>query len=148
MVPSQAQFELMLQLLGAQSPGFGETTDGPMVILLQQPFVPAPERVIGDLVEADFDGYAGVEANAGPKPQSLDPNNGDSLLKITAPTPYLWETTGLTNLPQTIYGFAVTNNAGTLLLACDTIDPVTLDGINQSIEIPIPTLRQTVGSVI
>lgn len=152
MKPSQALFERAFILLGADSITLSKSSGGVnKILLIKEPFTPASNLDPTTLTEADFDGYAAREVLTGGLPQSIDPATGDSL--ITAPpdtTPYLWETTGVTNLPQTIYGFVLTNIDKTVLYGSALLPAnVTLTAVNQSIQLPgYPTFRELAGSVV
>jgi len=150
MVPTNTVFERMLSLLGADTATVG-TVDAPtncQVMLIKSTFVPGPTTRLADLDEADFDGYAQVACAGAPKPQSNDPSNGDSILTLTPSTGgFTWETTGLTNLPQTIFGYAVIGHGPEIVGSALITPTVTLNGINQSITVATPTFHQPQGTI-
>jgi hypothetical protein len=151
MVPTSLLFQRMLVLLGADTFTLG-TTSGPTTCklhLAKAAFTPSQDLTLADFVEADFDGYAEKSAVAGPMPQSADPTNADSLVDIPpGAAGYLWETSGVTNLPQTIFGYYLEGH-GPLLMGCQLLpEPITLTGINQSIFVPRVGFRQLAGSVV
>jgi len=147
---TQSLFERMFILLGSDTVTLSQTTDVLHLHLAQAPFTPGPSLVLGDLTEADFPGYAALDAAAGPIPQSVDPGNGDSLLQFSPDTGlWRWETTGAVSPSQTIHGFYLTSNDDLTLFAAELLAaPVTLTGINQSVIVPLVQLRQLVGSIL
>ena len=74
--------------------------------LFQNNFTPNFDTVIGDFTEADFTGYAAIEA-AGAATVGIDPVTGDLIVVWADGTNFL--NTGA--VEQTIYGWYVTNAA-------------------------------------
>jgi len=151
MTPTRAIFESMLALLGADTASMSKTTGSANTLrLINQPFVPPEGGSIGDLGEADFDGYAPLDVLDGAQPQSNDPANGDSVLRIQAAVGlFQWETTGVNNLPQTIYGYALCNAGGTTVYGTKELaTPIVLTAANQFVAVNDPDFRQVVGSVL
>jgi len=141
---TQAIFERGMSLLGADTTTLNKTsTSRNQMILFQNNVAPGRGQVIGDFVEADFTGYNPVEIVEGPMPQTDDPATGDAL--VTFPPVaggFTFTTTGTTSLPQTIYGFAIVDDAKTVVYAAGLLeDPVTLTGSGQTLVVPTPQLR-------
>jgi len=137
MNPTQVILSAAATLLAADTVLLDNAADVE-VILIKEPFTPGPDLVIGDLVEADFDGYTPL-AKAGTSPVvTTDPATGDKIIRLPDPAGgWNWATTGVTNLPQTIYGFAVMNEAETVILCSETFDtPIVLTAVNQVVDIP------------
>lgn len=151
MVPTQAVAERAMILLGADSTTLNKSSGSAnLMILFQNPATPGPQMVMADFTEADFDGYAARDVLYDGLPESIDPVTGDILISVPPETTaYLWETTGLTNLPQTIYGYAIVNSTKTTVYAAERFDePIELNAVNQSISIPgMPRLRMVNGSI-
>jgi len=104
--------------------------------LFKNDFAPALSTVIGDLIEADFGGYA--RKNGGVAESDIDPGTLQRILRVPAPVGgWAFKTTGLTNLPQTIYGFFLFGaDTGELLGAFRFEDPITLTMIDQIVPVP------------
>ena len=149
MVPSLALREAAMALLSADAATLAPVALNNKVFLVKAAFTPSEQSVIGDLTAADFDGSTALLAGLGTQPEALDPLSSDAIIDIKPPaTGWRWETTGVTNLPQTIFGYGFMDNAGTTLLACALLStPVTLTAINQRVELNPPTLRQLAGSI-
>jgi len=98
--------------------------------LFQNNLVPGPGTVVGDFVEATYDGYAPIAAGGffGPL---LDPVTNDW---FTTPAAVLhFDDTGAVT-PNTIYGFYMTDAGGTALVACQRFGvPVVMDAAGKSI---------------
>lgn len=93
------------------------------VVPIKAPYTYTPNLVLADLTLADFDGSTPIAQDAVPSTYT-DPLTGDSVIALTAPAGgFQWVTSGVTNLPQTIYGYALTDAAGTTLVA--VTDPLT-----------------------
>lgn len=105
--------------------------------LAAAPFVPSDTLIPASLTEASFTGYAAINQPAGAALTGVDPITLQQ--KITIPDPaggYRWATTGLTGLPQTIYGYYLTNSTngkvwGSALLPT----PITLQDVGQIIDL-------------
>jgi len=89
------------------------------------------------LVEADFDGYVALNAAAGAQQAFTDPITGQRVVQLIEPLGgWHSETTGVTNLPQTIYGYAVTDLADAVTLGSALLDtPVTLSGVGEAVDV-------------
>lgn len=142
MTPTKAVRERAVTLLGADTTTFNQPTDELVVRLFQNAAVPTETMAIGDFTQADFGGYAGLDVALGACPEGLNPQTDDSQIRlISADGDYVWETTNTSNLPQTIYGFYVTDAGGSILYAAERFAfPVELTMTNQTVIIPTPTL--------
>jgi len=112
--------------------------DPAKIILIKEPFTPDPDLTVGDLTFADFDGSLAKSLEAAGQPNfSLDPTTGFYLGTLqTGAGGFYWEVTGVTNLPQTIYGFALVSDDATQLLASALVDtPVPLSAVDQSVSL-------------
>lgn len=141
--------EKAAQLLAADATTLAPATDANIVALVKAPFTPLESTVVGDLTLADFDGSTPLACGVGTQAEGLDPNNSDAIITLKAPVGgWRWETTGVTNLPQTIYGYALTNDDGSILLGCATLStPLTLTAVNQVLDVGPITIRQLANSM-
>jgi len=124
--------------IAAIGPSFGSTDLE--IGLAKAAFTPGLPLLIGDIDVADFDGYAGKGWD--PTLWAVDPASGLYVFYPTTPAGgFSWETTGVTNLPQTIHGYyLVDTDSGTLAAAALLDTPVVLTAANQIITIPLPTV--------
>jgi hypothetical protein len=137
-------------LLAADTTTLAPAVNANKIALVKSNFTPSEALDFTTLTLADFDGSTPILGTApGPQPEGLDPATSDSIIDLPpAAGNYRWETTGLTNLPQTIYGYVLTDNAGTTMLASALLDaPIALSAINQRIDIGDVSLRQLAGSI-
>lgn len=107
------------------------------VHLAKAVFVPSLDLALASLTEADFDGYAAIAAGAAPYDAYYDALTGLYTVRVKEPAGgWNWLTTGVTNLPQTIYGAYLTNNANTTLWGSMLLpEAVTLDAADQGVGI-------------
>lgn len=149
--PTPAVFQRAFILLGSDTVTFQKSDPNEnLIILIQVDFNPLANPLIGSLTEATFDGYAARAILADGVPQSNDPATGDSLLDLPPnATSYLWETSGVTNLPQTIFGYAVVNSTKATLYGSGLMPngPVILTAVNQSVQIPRVFMRMLAGTI-
>lgn len=136
MIPTKALLDSMAVSLSTDAAFLAEVALVE-VILLKAPFVPLPSTLIADLTLADFDGYAAIPVSSATAQVFTDPNTGEQIIQLVEPAGgWHWETTGNTNLPQTIYGFGVTNDAGTDLWGSDLLPaPIILTAAAQGVDI-------------
>lgn len=149
MVPVASVAEKAMQLLAADAATLAPAANANEMVLINAAFTPGPALVIGDLSLADFDGSTPLDVGVGTQPEGLDPATGDPIITIKPPAGgWRWETTGVTNLPQTIWGVALTTDNGAALLATALLPvPITLSAVNQVVQLDAQTLRQLAGSI-
>lgn len=128
----------MANALGADTTSLAAPTTFVALHLAQEPFVPSPQLVVGDLTEATFTGSGALHAASAATQVFTDPTAGNVILQINEPAGgWHWVTGDAVALPQTIYGFYLTNAAGSTLWASELLDePVELSGAGQAIDIP------------
>jgi len=149
MQTSRALRELAAQLLAASTTTLAQAADPNHVVLIMEPFTPGENLVAADIEPASFDGSTPIEVELGTQLEGLDPATGDAIITIGPPVGgWRWETTGTTNLPQTIYGVALMNEAETVLFASMAFpEPIVLTALNQVINVNALTIRQLAGSM-
>lgn len=106
------------------------------VALAQNSFTPSPARVLADFTVANFTGYAALSAGTGTQQTFVDAASGLRTIQLLEPAGgWHWQTTGTANLPQTIYGYFVTDNAAAVLYGCALLQaPVTLTASGQAVD--------------
>lgn len=150
MQTSLALREKASQLLAADTATLAQAADNNVIALVMGGFTPSEALLVGDVVLATFDGSTPILVGLGTQPEGLDPNTNDSIITLLPPVGgWRFETTGTTNLPQTIFGFVLLNDALDTLLASALLpNPITLTGINQVIELDGVHIRQLAGSMV
>lgn len=140
----------MAEKLAADTATLAQAADANLVALVKVGFASNENTVVGDLTDADFDGYAAIEAELNAQQCGIDPLTGDSLITIIPPVGgWHWECSGLNNAPQTIYGVKLTNNDGTVLYGTYILaDPITINAVGQTINLPALTFRLPAGTLV
>lgn len=114
------------------------------VFLVKAPFVPGPNLTVADLTPADFAGSAALANTTAVILQYKDPLTGEWIVEVPPPVGgWHWQTTsGVTNLPQTIYGFACVDNTSAILYGTQLLPtPLLLNGNGQGIDLPNVNFR-------
>lgn len=138
MQPTDLILDRIAELLAEDTTTLAPAALACEVHLAMNAFSPGTGTVLADLTEADFDGATEIDAGVGPQQNFIDPTTGRRVIQLLEPAGgWHWITTGVTNLPQTIYGYYVTNNGGTILYGCALLPaPVLLTGVGQAIDLP------------
>ncbi len=102
--------------------------------LITDPFTESLDRVIADLTLASASPLAPVAGTSGAQENGVDPVTSELKVEVKAPAGgFRWETGVGFSGPVTIYGYALTNGAVSVLLGTQALDtPITLTGDNQS----------------
>ncbi len=149
MLATKSLRQAMGDLLAADTATLAPAVLANKIALIMEPWTPSESTVLGDVTLATFDGSTPISAGTGTQPSGSDPLTGDYKINIKVPAGgFRFETTGLTNLPQTIWGFCLTDNAGAVLLASERFDQeIVLSAVNQEITVDSPDLRVLAGSL-
>ncbi len=139
----------MAELLAADTATLAKAADANKVVLVAGAFASNEDLDLDSLTLASFDGGTPKLLALDEQFCGIDPLTGDSILSLVPPAGgFRWETTGTTNLPQTIYGVIVTNNAGDELYGSHIFrTPVSLTIAGQVIAIDALTLRVPTASL-
>jgi len=90
-------------------PTFGDCSNI-SVTPVKVPFTPGKQTLLSSLTSANFDGMAILTGDAVAAVEFTDPTDGKQKIRIPEPAGgWNWLTSGLTALPQTIYGVKVTS---------------------------------------
>lgn len=131
------------ELLAADATTLAPATNANKVALIASPFTPSENLVIGDLTLATFTGSTPLAGATGTQQVGVSPSTGDQIITIKDPAGgYRWECTATPTAPETIYGFALMDNAGAVLLAVEAFDtPITISASGE--EINLGTVKMT-----
>lgn len=131
------------ELLAADDTTLAPATDANKVALIASPFTPSENLVIGDLTLATFTGSTPLAGATGTQQVGVNPATGDQIITIKDPAGgYRWECSATPTAPETIYGFALMDNAGAVLLAVEAFDtPITISASGE--EINLGTVKMT-----
>jgi hypothetical protein len=108
------------------------------VHLAKAAFTPSPILTVASFTEADFGGYVVLNAGLGAQQFFLESSSGTRIVQLLEPAGgWHWEATGVLNLPQTIHGAFVTDNANAILFGSFLLAvPVALLAINDGVDLP------------
>jgi hypothetical protein len=149
MLPTLALYQRPFILLADDTVTWENGGDPLQIWLVQNNVNYDKATVVGDLTAANFSTYAPVDIDPTTVEQGLDPLNNDSIIDVRAGgTPWRWEVTSTSNLPQTIFGFALVNTAGTLYFAGESFaTPIVLNAVGQQISVTLAQLRMAAGAM-
>jgi len=136
MLPTGSFINHIQALIAADATGLADT-DALHVHLIKSAFTPTQETALADLTQADFGGYADIAAEAGTQQTFRDPVTGQLVIQMEEPVGgWHWQATSGANLPQTIYGFVLTDNADAVTYGSQLLDtPVTLTDSGDAVDI-------------
>lgn len=148
MIPPLAIRERGPILLGADTATLSDADN--KVGLIKAEFTPGDLLVPGEITPATFTGSTFKVIGSATITESLDPNNGDVLLDVPPPIGgWRWETSDTVGLPQTIFGFWLTNNDENVVLGAELLAaPIILTGANQSVVLNRVGFRFVAGSIV
>lgn len=129
MLPMKAVRLLLGSLLAADTSSLAPAISANKMMLFVNNIAITEDLAVGDLVPANFTGYAPILGSTGAQEVGLLPQTLAQAITLDTPVGgWRWVTADLVNLPQTIYGYALTNNAGSTLLAVGLLDtPIQLN---------------------
>jgi hypothetical protein len=113
------------------------------IALIMAPFSLNENLAITDLTLATFATSTPIAGAAGAQAVGVDPATLDQVITIKVPAGgYRWVVTALTNLPQTIYGWALIDTAGATLIAVGQFPtPYLLQDVGQEIDLGNVTIQ-------
>lgn len=109
------------------------------VHLYKTNFTPSPTLAYDATKEADFGGYAALNAPIGNQLAFNDPVTQELIVQLKDPAGgWHWQASSGLNLPQTIYGFVLTDSTDTDTYGSQKFDtPVTLTNSGDGVDIGV-----------
>lgn len=137
MIPTSYTVVTLNELLRTSDVIWGTVTPNVTVSLVISEFVPSAELIAGDLIFADFDGSDPILVPMGDQVFITDSVSGRIGIKMKEPVGgYSWVVTGVTNLPQTVWGWAVRDaDSGVLLWSELLPTPIPLTVVGNLVEV-------------
>ena len=138
MLPMAAVRLQLGALLAADATTLAPASDANMIALITAAFALTENLTVGDLTLAAGNGLDPIAGATGAQEVALDPATNEQLitLKPGASSGWRWVTSGGLAVPITVYGFALTDNAGTTLLAAEQLAaPITVAADGYQIDI-------------
>lgn len=136
MIPSQALFDAMVNLLAADTATLANTTANKVSLVVSN-FVPARGLDLGTLTLASFNGSTALAAGTGTQQVFTDPISALKCIQIKEPAGGWNWICGATPSPaQTVYGWVLTNGAIDELLGAGLLaTPIPISLIGQGLSI-------------
>lgn len=125
-------------LLAADATTLAPASDANMIALIIAAFALSENLTVGDLTLAAGNGLDPIAGATGAQEVAIDPTTLMQLITLMpgATSGWRWVTSGEFDSPVTVYGFALTDNAGTTLLAAAALPvPVTVDAAGYQIDL-------------
>lgn len=147
--PGQALINRIQTLLAADT-GSLAAAAALKVHLAQAAFVPSLGLTIASLTEATFTGSTALLATIGSALAYTDPLTGNLICELSPPVGgWHWQATNAVGLPQTIYGWWVTDNGNANLWGSRLLPtPVTLSASGQGLDIPVVNFGVVPGALV
>lgn len=137
MIPTRTIFaDLASSLAGLSSP-LSPVALANHVVLSKTAFSPGPDLDVAGYTPADFTGSTPLDTEVGAQIASIDPVTTQYQAEMVIPAGgWRWTVTALTNLPQTIYGVVLQDNADAIVFGSVLFPvPIVLDTIGQVVEV-------------
>ncbi len=137
------------ELLAADATTLAPATDANKIALIAAPFTPSENLVIGDLTLATFTGSTPKAGATGTQQAGIDPATSEQVITILSPVGgYRWECTSAPGSPEPIYGYALTTNDGSILLAVAMLPaPVNIGEVGDFIDLGAVTMRLVLNPI-
>lgn len=154
MKPVNFLLDAFAAALGATTVTFGPSLSEALFwIPIKSDFTPGPTLVLANTDIADFDGSTAKTIASAARTATINPLTGNRQIVLPPPAGGIaWTTTGTTNLPQTIYGVAL-SISGTdvtdekLYAATKFEEPVVLTAAGQLFESEDNTITINPGAI-
>lgn len=137
MLPTTAVRKQLGELLAADATTLAPAVNANKIALIAAAFTPSESLTIGALTFATFTGSAPKAGATGAQQAGIDPLTGEQVITILDPAGgYRFECTVTPGAPETIYGYALTDNAGATLLAVAALPtPVTISEAGEFLDL-------------
>jgi hypothetical protein len=137
MIPTNTILDAIVNLLAADATTLANLT-ALKVHLAIAAFTPGPGLTPSDFTEATFTGGSALAAGTGTQEVFVDPSSGLRTIQIKEPAGgWHWLCTAGTGLPQTVFGFFVTDNGDTTVYGSQRLSaPLTITASGQAIDLP------------
>lgn len=136
MLPMKALRLALGELLAADIPTLAPAAAN-KIALIAAAFTEQEDLVLGDLTFATFTGSTPKAGAAGAQQAGINPLTGDQCITNLAPAGgWRWECTAAPAVPETIFGYALTDNAGAIVLAVEQlVDAIVVANIGDTIDL-------------
>jgi hypothetical protein len=137
MIPTTVILDKIPLLLSTDATTLAHATLGVKVALAKAAFTPGPNLLIGALTPANFTGSTPKTAATGAQQNFADPSTQQRVVQLQEPAGgWHWQASDILQLPQTIYGYYCTDNAGLIVYGSALLpQPVTINQIGDAVDI-------------
>lgn len=137
MQPTQVMLNELATLLANDTATLAPATLPVKVHLIIASFVPSLTTDFTTLTEATFTGGSAKSAGTGAQQSFRDPVSGNLVIQLLEPAGgWHWAASANTLLPQTVYGYAVTDNAGAVTYGSNLFPaPVLISATGDGVDI-------------
>jgi len=123
MKPTRTLAQTLASLAAADTANLANVSAN-KIALIGANFTPSLDRVLADLTLLSGNGLDPIALTAGAQNEGTDPTTGEAVIDLKEPAGGLrWETSGGLAVEKQIHGYALINNAGTVLLGMQRVDP-------------------------
>jgi uncharacterized protein YjbI with pentapeptide repeats len=135
MIPTNAILQAIVDLLAADTATLANAA-ALHVHLSKSNFTPGPDLTPADFTEADFTGATALDAGTGTQQTFVDPSTNLRTIQLLEPAGgWHWDCAGGT-LPQTVYGYYVTDHTDADLYGCVKFTtPIVISAAGQGLDI-------------
>lgn len=149
MTPTKAMLDILQLLLANDAASLADPAAAVHVHLAMANFNPASVLIPADITEATFVGSAVLSAGLGAQQAFTIPATGERIVQLKEPAGgWHWVATAATDLPQSIYGWYVTNLADTILYGSELFSaPIAILSIGNGIDVGQVRFRMPAGAL-
>jgi hypothetical protein len=137
MLPMIAVRQALGTLLAADAALLAPAMNPNKIALIIAAFVPNENLALASLTLASSNGLSPLAGIAGTQGTALDPVSQAQIITMLPPTTgWRWVTSGSFASPITVFGYALTDNAGAVLLAVEQLPvPITVQAAGYQVEL-------------
>jgi len=138
MIPTLLIENAMRDLLAADAATLAPAALANHVHLIAAPFTPGSATDFTTLTPATFTGSTAKNAGVGTQQSFVDAVNNANIVQLLEPAGgWHWQCTAAPATPETIYGYACTDNADAVTFGSDLFDPpIVITGVGDAVDIP------------
>jgi hypothetical protein len=144
MLPMRAVRLQVGELLAADAATLAPAALANKIVLVANDLAIDENKVFADITAATFTGSTAIAGAVGTQLAGVDPATGEQIVTIKVPAGgYHWECTAAPATPETIFAFALCDNALTTLLALAPMPdgPVVVSAVGDIIDLGDVTMR-------
>lgn len=136
-IPTLAQRQNFGTLWANDTTSLNQAANALKVHLFTNNIMPTENSVIGDFTEATFTSYGAINCALGPQLTGQDAVTGSELVTLKTPLGgWRWSPTDAVGLPQTVYGWYLSDKNNTIIYGAARIaTPLTLTAAGQVVDL-------------